>query len=82
METRLTAKKTDCKGNTGVGNSAETQETIYNDKIEEIGIKNKMIANRKILNKEASAFKNELELDSERKEYYENQQKTHRCPAQ
>jgi hypothetical protein len=42
----------DCKGNTGVGNSAETQETIYNDKIEEIGIKNKMIANKKILNKE------------------------------
>ena len=34
----------DCKGNKGVGNTIETQEAIYNDKTEEIGIRNKMIA--------------------------------------
>jgi hypothetical protein len=66
-------RKENCQGNTGVGNSADTQEMIYNEKTEEVGIKNKMIANKKILQKEASEFKYD-EIDSETREFYEQQQ--------
>jgi hypothetical protein len=74
-------RKKNCQGNTGVGNSADTQETIYNEKTEEVGIKNKMTANRKILKKEKKAFKYD-EIDSETKEFYEKQQKENTALSQ
>jgi hypothetical protein len=67
-------RKKRCKGNSGIGNSAETQETIYNEKTEEVGIKNKIIANRRLLKKEASSFKYD-EIDPEVRKFYESQQK-------
>ncbi len=67
-------RKAGCTGNTGVGNSADTQESIYNDRTEETGIRNKKIANKKILKKEALAYKYK-ELDAETREFLESQQK-------
>jgi hypothetical protein len=68
-----TQRLNDCKGSTGVGNKIDTQEEIYNDRTEEIGIKNKMIANRKILEKEAKA-RTHLKMDAGRKDFFEKQQ--------
>ena len=61
----------DCKGNKGVGNTIETQEAIYNDKTEEIGIRNKMIANRKILERETEAYKH-YKKNPVREVFFEN----------